>query len=90
MSVDSFSKDDVIETGRHRYRFVPTPHLPHGWDAGVLYEETTGTLMCGDLFTQLGDDKALTEGDAVTLTELLLDGDTLGLTELLLLALALC
>jgi flavorubredoxin len=33
------SKDDVIETGRHTYRFVPTPHLPHGWDAGVLFEE---------------------------------------------------
>jgi hypothetical protein len=45
--------------------FIDTPHTPHGWDAGVLYEETTGTLMCGDLFTQLGDDKALTSGDVV-------------------------
>ena len=36
------AKDDVIETGRHRYRFVPTPHLPHGWDAGVLFEENIG------------------------------------------------
>ena len=48
---------------RKRVRFIDTPHTPHGWDAGVLYEETTGTLMCGDLFTQLGDGPALTEGD---------------------------
>ena len=46
-------------------RFIDTPHTPHGWDAGVLYEETTGTLMCGDLFTQLGDGPALTTGDVV-------------------------
>ena len=49
------SKDDVIETGRHRYRFVPTPHLPHGWDAGVLFEEKSSVLLCSDLFHQLGD-----------------------------------
>src|SRR5262249_32457230 len=48
-----------------RVRFIDTPHTPHGWDAGVLYEESTGTLMCGDLFTQLGNDHALTEGDIV-------------------------
>ena len=33
--------DEILETGRHRFRFVPTPHLPHGWDAGVLFEEPT-------------------------------------------------
>ncbi len=49
------AKDEVIDTGRHRYRFVPTPHLPHGWDAGVLFEETSGVLLCSDLFHQLGD-----------------------------------
>src|SRR5262245_43617340 len=58
--------DDVIDLGRgKRVRFIDTPHTPHGWDAGVLYEEGTRTLMCGDLFTQLGDDRALTEGDIV-------------------------
>ena len=58
--------DDVIDLGRgKRVRFIDTPHTPHGWDAGVLYEEGTRTLMCGDLFTQLGDDKVLTEGDVV-------------------------
>jgi flavorubredoxin len=48
-----------------RVRFIDTPHTPHGWDAGVLYEESTGTLLCGDLFTQLGDGPALTSGDIV-------------------------
>lgn len=59
------SDGETIDLGGKRVRFIDTPHTPHGWDAGVLYEETTGTLLCGDLFTQLGDDKALTEGDVV-------------------------
>ncbi len=45
----------VIELGAHRVRHIDTPHVPHGWDARVLYEETTGTLFCGDLFSQVGD-----------------------------------
>jgi flavorubredoxin len=48
-----------------RVRYLDTPHIPHGWEAGVLYEEETGTLLCGDLFTQLGDGPALTERDIV-------------------------
>ena len=57
---------EVIELGRgRRVRYLDTPHTPHGWDAGVLYEEGTGTLLCGDLFTQLGDGPALTSGDVV-------------------------
>jgi flavorubredoxin len=57
---------ELIELGRRkRVRYLDTPHIPHGWDAGVLYEETTGTLLCGDLFTQLGNGAALTEGDIV-------------------------
>src|SRR6187455_244307 len=39
------SKDDVIETGRHKYRFVPTPHLPHGWDAGIAAYQAHPVLM---------------------------------------------
>jgi flavorubredoxin len=39
--------------------------VPHAWDAGVLFEETTGTLFCGDLFTATGDHPALTSGDIV-------------------------
>ncbi|HEY8612446.1 MAG TPA: MBL fold metallo-hydrolase [Roseomonas sp.] len=56
----------VIELGGgRRVRWLDTPHIPHGWDAGVLYEEASGTLLCGDLFTQLGDGPALTAGDVV-------------------------
>jgi flavorubredoxin len=56
---------EVIDLGGKRVRYLDTPHTPHGWDAGVLYEEMTGTLLCGDLFTQLGNDTALTERDIV-------------------------
>jgi len=59
------AKDEVIETGRHKYRFVPTPHLPHGWDAGVLFEEKTGVLLCSDLFHQIGDVEPVTSGDVL-------------------------
>jgi flavorubredoxin len=51
--------------GGRRVRYIDTPHVPHGWDAGVMLEESSGTLLCGDLFTQLGDGPALTEGDVV-------------------------
>ncbi len=57
---------EIIDLGRgKRVRYIDTPHIPHGWDAGVVYEESTGTLLCGDLFTQLGNGPALTEGDIV-------------------------
>jgi flavorubredoxin len=57
---------EVIDLGKgKRVRYLDTPHIPHGWEAGVLYEESTGTLLCGDLFTQLGDGPALTESDIV-------------------------
>jgi flavorubredoxin len=57
---------EVIDLGGgKRVRYIDTPHTPHGWDAGVMYEESTRTLLCGDLFTQLGDGPALTEGDVV-------------------------
>jgi flavorubredoxin len=48
-----------------RVRYLDTPHIPLGWDDGVLFEESSGTLMCGDLFTQVGNGSALTEGDIV-------------------------
>ncbi len=57
---------ETIELGGgKRVRYIDTPHTPHGWDAGVVYEESTGTLLCGDLFTQLGDGPALTDKDIV-------------------------
>jgi flavorubredoxin len=56
---------EVLDIGGHRLRYLDTPHIPHGWEAGVMLEEASGTLLCGDLFTQLGDGAALTEGDVV-------------------------
>jgi flavorubredoxin len=56
---------EVLDLGGKRVRYLDTPHIPHGWEAGVLYEESTGTLLCGDLFTQLGNAPALTTGDIV-------------------------
>jgi flavorubredoxin len=61
----AMTRNDVIETGRHRFRFVPTPHLPHGWDAGVLFEESSGLLLCSDLFHQVGDREPVTTDDVV-------------------------
>ena len=55
----------VLELGTHRVRNIDTPHVPHGWEARVLFEETTKTLLCGDLFTQLGQGPALTSDDVL-------------------------
>lgn len=43
-----------LSLGRHQLVWQTTPHLPHGWECGYLYDETTRTLFCGDLFTQPG------------------------------------
>lgn len=51
--------------GGKRVRYIATPHVPHCWDAGLLYEESTETLLCGDLFTQFGNGGPITEGDIV-------------------------
>ena len=52
-------------TGRYRFRYYPTPHVPHGWDAGVLFEETRSTLFCSDLFHHNGDVEPVTSSDIV-------------------------
>lgn len=56
---------EVLDLGTKRVRFIATPHVPHGWDAGLVYEETGGTLFTSDLFGRVGDGPALTEGDIV-------------------------
>ncbi len=56
---------ETFATGRRRFRFVATPHLPHGWDAGTMFEETTRTLFVGDLFHQVGPREPLTSEDVV-------------------------
>lgn len=61
----SMAAGKVLATGRRRYRFLETPHVPHGWDASLLFEETGDTLFCSDLFLQNGDLPPLTEADVV-------------------------
>lgn len=57
---------EAVRLGRHEVVWLDAPHVPHGWDCGFLFERTTGTLLCGDLFTQPGaDGPALTEGDVL-------------------------
>ena len=56
---------EVMDLGGKRVRHLDTPHVPHGWDARVLYEETTRTLFCGDLFTHEGNGPALVETQIV-------------------------
>jgi flavorubredoxin len=56
---------EVLQTGSHRFRFLATPHVPHCWEAGFIFEETNGVLFCSDLFHQNGDVDPLTTNDVV-------------------------
>jgi len=56
---------EVIDLGARRVRWIDTPHVPHAWESGLMFEETTATLFCGDLFTQLGDGPAIGAADIV-------------------------
>ena len=53
------SDTEALDIGGHRILTIPTPHVPHGWEAQVVFDETTGTLFCGDLLSQIGDSAAL-------------------------------
>lgn len=57
--------DTVLDIGGHRLRFIATPHVPHNWEAGLWFDETTSTLLAGDLFTHTGHCPPLTESDCV-------------------------
>jgi flavorubredoxin len=59
---------EVLATGKYRYRFCPTPHLPHAWDSGMLFEERERTLLCSDLFFHYGNVEPLTGNDLVERT----------------------
>lgn len=71
VNVDDFSirpargmtAEDILSTGKYRFRFYRSPHIPHGWDAGVLFEETRKTLFCSDLFHHFGNVAAVTSSD---------------------------
>lgn len=56
---------EVLDIGSHRMRWIDTPHVPHGWEAGVVFDETTGTLFCGDLFTRWGAYQATIDDDVL-------------------------
>jgi flavorubredoxin len=56
---------EKLVTGKYRFRVCRTPHLPHGWDASVMFEETHKTLLCSDLFHQVGNVEPLTTSDVV-------------------------
>ena len=56
---------EVLDLGDRRVRSIDTPHIPHGWDAHVMYEEPTRTLFCGDLFTRFGESDATTTDNIV-------------------------
>lgn len=61
----TLANGEVLDVGGKRLRWIDTPHVPHGWDAGVVYEETTRTLLCGDLLSHTGAVRPLTEGDVL-------------------------
>jgi flavorubredoxin len=65
---------EQLSLGRHTVAWIDTPHLPHGWDCGYLFEHKTSTLFCGDLFTQPGaDHAALVESDILGPSEAMRD-----------------
>ncbi len=56
---------EILDLGGKRVRYLATPHVPHGWDAGLIYEETTKTLFTSDLFTRRGDDGVFSDADLI-------------------------
>lgn len=53
-AVRPMSDGDTLALGRHTLTWMDAPHMPHAWECGYMMEATTGTLLCGDLFTQGG------------------------------------
>ncbi|MDX1981878.1 MAG: MBL fold metallo-hydrolase [Bryobacteraceae bacterium] len=61
---------EEFSIGNRRMKWISTPHVPHGWDCGILFDVSTGTLLCGDLFTQPGANLApVTESEILTASE---------------------
>ncbi len=57
--------DEILKTGKYRLRLRQTPHVPHNWEASLLFEEVTRTLLCSDLFSHEGDVEPIIESDVV-------------------------
>jgi flavorubredoxin len=62
----SLTDGEVLHIGRHRLRFLSTPHVPHCWDAGLFFEEIDRTLLCSDLFFHPGNPEPLTDTDVLS------------------------
>jgi len=60
---------ESLSTGQHTLKWLDAPHVPHGWECGFMMEQTTRTLLCGDLFTQGEGSVPLTEGDILGASE---------------------
>ena len=61
---------ETFSTGKKTWKWIDTPHVPHGWDCGVLFDQSTGTLLCGDLFTQPGaETPPVTDSEILTASE---------------------
>jgi len=68
----SLEDAEEVPLGRHTVRWLYTPHMPHGWECGFLYEITTRTLFCGDLFTQSGHEHIpIAEADILESSEVM-------------------
>ena len=73
LSIDDFfdrpvkpmGDEEVLDLGKNQLRFLITPHVPHAWDAILVFEETTRTLFCSDLFTVFGKPVPVTESSGV-------------------------
>jgi len=61
----ALADDEVLSTGKYRFRMLVTPHVPHCWEASLLFEETQGTLFCSDLLHQVGEVEPSTSADVV-------------------------
>jgi flavorubredoxin len=59
------SDGEVLDAGSHRFRWIDTPHVPHAWEAGLIYDEASRTLFCGDLFTRQGSYDASSADDPI-------------------------
>ena len=64
-----------LSLGDKRIRWLDAPNLPHNWECGYMFESTTRTLLCGDLFTHGGHDVApLTETEVLSPAEAMRKG----------------
>lgn len=74
----SLADDETFQIGRHKLRFLATPQVPHGWDAGLFFDESEKTLLCSDLFFHPGDPDPLIHSDIVGPAKEAIEGNLVG------------